>query len=159
LKYENLSVSLARVWGVSGLARLTAATVLSHTGVALDFVLLARPVLGPTLVLVDAERMAELHKQYMAEPDPTDVLTFDMRDAGDAPLEGDLILCRDVARAQAEQRGHSARQELLLYAVHGLLHMLGHDDHESEAWAAMHQRENELLTAVGEGAIYGVVEK
>ncbi len=111
-----------------------------------------------SLVVVDDAEMTELHKQYRDEPGTTDVLTFDLRDNTDRPattsVEGDLVLCMDEARRQAEQRGHDTRLELLLYAVHGLLHLLGEDDHDPAAFARMHKREDELLTQAGFGPVF-----
>ena len=40
--------------------------------------------------------------------------------------------------------GHRVERELLLYCVHGLLHCLGHDDHDEAGWRAMHAREDEI---------------
>lgn len=117
-----------------------------------------------TLVVVDDQRMAALHDRYHADPSTTDVLSFDMREApaegppessAHPPPEGDLVLCLDQARRQAERRGHDVRVELLLYALHGLLHLLGHDDHDMDAATRMHRREDELLSRAGFGPVYG----
>jgi ssRNA-specific RNase YbeY (16S rRNA maturation enzyme) len=43
---------------------------------------------------------------------------------------------------------------LLLYGVHGLLHAIGHDDHEPGAHALMHAEEDRLLTKIGVGPIF-----
>jgi probable rRNA maturation factor len=110
---------------------------------------------GLSLAVVDDARMAQLHKQYCDEPETADVLTFDMREAPGQQVEGEIVLCLDQARRQSERRGHPARLEVLLYAVHGLLHLLGYDDHDPAAAAAMHAREDELLTAAGFGPVYG----
>jgi len=110
-----------------------------------------------TLVLVADTDMAQLHWQYQRVRGTTDVLTFDLRHppADPAtPLDADLVLCVDTARRQATARGHAVRLELLLYATHGLLHLLGYDDHNPAAAAAMHQREDDLLTAAGFGSVY-----
>ncbi|MEM9883167.1 MAG: rRNA maturation RNase YbeY [Planctomycetota bacterium] len=112
------------------------------------------------VTLIDDAAMAALHAEYRGDPTTTDVLTFDLREpvpaAGPTPrVEGDVVVCRDEAQRQATARGHSAREELLLYAVHGLLHLLGEDDHDSAAADRMHRREDELLTALGLGPIYG----
>ncbi len=110
-----------------------------------------------TVVLVDDERMAALHQQYTNVPGTTDVLTFDHRDDpadADAALHGDIVICRDVAQREAAARGHDARVELLLYAVHGLLHLLGEDDHDPDAYQRMHQREDLLLEQLGVGAVF-----
>jgi len=117
------------------------------------------------LLVVGDEQMAAYHEQYCQVPGTTDVITFDHRPADQTPqgakdpsnigdLEGDLILCVDEAARQAAERGHSARQELLLYAVHGLLHLLGEDDHDPAAYEQMHAREDLILTAIGQGPLF-----
>ncbi len=106
------------------------------------------------IVLVDDARMSELHARYMGDPETTDVLTFDLRDEPDAALEGDIVICRDEAERQGLRRGHEARVEALLYAVHGLMHLLGEDDEDEEDFDRMHAREDRLLSAVGLGNVF-----
>ena len=117
------------------------------------------------LVIVADDEMAQLHEQYTGVSGTTDVLTFDLTDSAEssspswsdahpAPLEGDIILCLDEAKRQAEQRNHPVRHELLLYAIHGLLHLLGEDDHEQDAYQRMHAREDELLQSLGIGRVF-----
>ncbi len=116
-----------------------------------------------SLVLVDDARMAELHQQYSGVHGTTDVLTFDLRaqpprsprEAARAdPIEGEIIICRAEAARQARQQRHLLRLEILLYAVHGLLHLLGHDDHDPVAFRTMHRREDQLLQAAGFPPLY-----
>lgn len=109
-----------------------------------------------SLAVVADEEMAELHEQYTGVAGTTDVLTFDLRDEGDdqAPIEGDIIVCLDEAKRQAAQRNHPVQHELLLYAVHGLLHLLGEDDHNEADYQRMHAREDELLQAMGIGRVF-----
>lgn len=107
-----------------------------------------------SLAVVGDDAMASLHEQYKDVPGTTDVLTFDLRDDPDAPLEGDVVLCIDEAARQAARRGHQTRLEVLLYAVHGLLHLLGEDDADEAAAQRMHRREDELLTAAGFGPVF-----
>lgn len=107
------------------------------------------------VVVVDDTAMAALHEEHCDLPGTTDVLTFDLRDDAAAALEGEIIVCKDEAARQARQRGHEVRVELLLYAVHGLLHLLGEDDHDEAGYQRMHQREDALLTAVGVGPVFG----
>jgi probable rRNA maturation factor len=102
-----------------------------------------------TMQLLDDEPMAELHERYHNDPTTTDVITFDLSDGPGGLLEGDLALGREVAEREAAKRGHEARVELLLYAVHGLLHLVGEDDRTPEAFEQMHQRENKVLTELG----------
>jgi probable rRNA maturation factor len=87
------------------------------------------------IVLVDEAAMEQLHVQWMDEPGPTDVLSFPMDElrpgTEDQPtpagLLGDIVLCPQVAQAQADQAGHSLVEELQLLAAHGILHLLGFD--------------------------------
>lgn len=108
-----------------------------------------------SVVIVGDSRMAALHQQYLNDPGTTDVLTFDLRDQPAGPLEGEIYVCRDEAARRAAERGHEATKELLLYTIHGLLHLLGYDDHDPADHAAMHAKEDQLLTAIGVGPVYG----
>ena len=104
-------------------------------------------------VVGDAE-MDGLHRKHTGVAGTTDVLTFDLRDMGLGPLDVDIVVCLDEAQRQAGARGHGVERELLLYVVHGLMHCLGHDDHEEAACARMHAAEDALLTAIGVGPVY-----
>ncbi len=110
-----------------------------------------------SIAVVDDGAMAALHEAHMGVAGPTDVLTFDLRDPtdSDAPVDVDVAVNLDEATRRARERGHDAALELLLYAVHGLLHVTGHDDHDPAAAARMHQREDALLVAIGLPPVYG----
>lgn len=114
-----------------------------------------------TVVIVDDHRMIELARGFAHEPQTTDVLSFDLRDdpSASAPTAGEIYVCLDEARRRAEELGHDANHELLLYAVHGLLHLMGHDDHDPDQRRAMHRREDELLEAIGVGAVYAAQDR
>ena len=100
----------------------------------------------------DAE-MAAAHEKYSGVPGTTDVLTFDLGES-DGGLDTDILVCVDEAGRQSGVRGHTVEQELLLYVVHGVLHCLGHDDHDPDAAARMHAEEDRVLAAVGVGVTY-----
>ncbi len=108
------------------------------------------------VAVVDDGQMARMHQQYCNQPGTTDVLTFDLREVPSEPVEGDLVICMDEAHRQAQQRGHDTRLELLLYAVHGLMHLLGEDDHDEAGYQKMHKREDDLLTRAGLGPVFGL---
>ena len=90
------------------------------------------------ILLVDEAAMEQLHVQWMDEPGPTDVLSFPMDElrpgTEDQPsppgLLGDVVLCPQVAEAQAKAAGHLLLDELLLLTTHGILHLLGFDHAE-----------------------------
>tara|TARA_R110000782_G_scaffold53205_4_gene113389 strand:- start:2612 stop:3145 length:534 start_codon:yes stop_codon:yes gene_type:complete len=103
-------------------------------------------------VVADAE-MADAHLRYTDTPGTTDVLTFDLSDTPGV-LDADIMVCADEAARRAAERGHDARRELLLYVVHGVLHCLGHDDHDEADYQRMHAAEDELLERLGVGATF-----
>ncbi len=102
--------------------------------------------------VVDDAEMDSAHRRYSGIEGTTDVLTF-VGDEGDG-LGVDVVVCLDEAVRRAAEFGHAADRELLLYAVHAVLHAIGHDDHEPEAHARMHAEEDRLLSAIGVGAVY-----
>lgn len=109
-----------------------------------------------SVALVDDRRIADLNQAYLQHTGPTDVLSFDLRDAEqEAPLEGEIVVSTETAAREAARREHPVEAEVLLYVVHGALHLLGHDDQTEEQAARMHVEENRVLTALGLGAVYG----
>ncbi len=108
------------------------------------------------ILVVGDRRMAQLHLDYKQVAGTTDCLTFDLSGphTPQGCVEGDLVLCLPVAKRQAKRRGHSPREELLLYAIHGLLHLDGEDDLEPKAFEKMHRREDEILQAIGMKALF-----
>jgi probable rRNA maturation factor len=105
------------------------------------------------ILLVDPATMEQLHLQWMDEPGPTDVLSFPMDelrptsdDADPEPgLLGDVVLCPDVAAAQARTAGHSTADEIHLLTTHGILHLLGYDHAEPEEEKEMFGLQKRLL--------------
>jgi len=108
--------------------------------------------------LVRDDEMATLHERHLGVPGTTDVITFPASAGADA-VDVDLALCVDEAERQAARRGHGVLAELLLYAVHGILHEAGHDDHDPAAARRMHAEEDRLLVAAGFGAVYGPADR
>ncbi|MEC8769705.1 MAG: rRNA maturation RNase YbeY [Planctomycetota bacterium] len=103
--------------------------------------------------LLDDAGMSGLHQQWKGIPGPTDVLSWFHSPRG-APIEADLAIGLDVAAREASQRGHSVRQELLLYILHGILHGCGFDDLDPEAAEQMHGEEDRILALIGVEATY-----
>lgn len=106
-------------------------------------------------------RMAALHAAHMGIPETTDVLTFNLS-ASESTLDTDILVCIDEARRQSALRNLGPAEELALYAVHGILHCAGYDDHTEtgpRGSIAMHQREDEILTAIGAGTVYATLPR
>ncbi|MCR2792829.1 rRNA maturation RNase YbeY [Microbacterium sp. zg.Y625] len=105
------------------------------------------------ILLVDEGAMEALHVQWMDEPGPTDVLSFPMDElrpgTEDMPtpagLLGDIVLCPQVAEAQALAARHSTLDELVMLTTHGLLHLLGFDHAEPEEEREMFGLQKQLI--------------
>src|SRR5262245_33483430 len=85
------------------------------------------------------------NKQFLNHEESKDVLSFPMSGANARKLEGEIVLGAEVAKAQAEERGHEVGAELGLYVIHGLLHLCGYDDHDDSDIQKMRERERHYL--------------
>lgn len=85
-----------------------------------------------SVTLLTPRRMAALNRKHLGHAGATDVITFGFRDPAGAVI-GDLYLCPAVASQNAKRFGVPVREELLRLAVHGALHVLGHDHPEGDA--------------------------
>lgn len=114
-----------------------------------------------TLVITDNDTVQELNAQYRGIDAPTDVLSFENTPDPDFPeldeMEaghlGDIIIAYPVAEAQALAAGHSAQQEVILLAVHGLLHLLGFDHNTPENKADMWHKQRQIMVELGLGHV------
>ncbi len=127
-----------------GRMRETARTVLAGEDVA-DYEI--------SLAFVDNPTIHRLNKHFLNHDEPTDVLSFPLSDPSARKLAGELVVGVEVAKEQAERRGHDVHAELALYVVHGLLHLCGYDDKTAEAAARMRERERHYLGELGLPAI------
>ncbi len=111
-----------------------------------------------TILLTDDDYLRELNRHYRGEDRATDVLSFPAGDPlpGDpdgAAYLGDIAISVSHAEQQAAAKGHSAPAELQLLAVHGVLHLLGHDHLDADEKAAMWGEQATILDKLGLAAI------
>jgi probable rRNA maturation factor len=92
--------------------------------------------------------MAALHQRFLGRRKVTDVLAFPY-EATSALVSGEIVVNAELAVREAARRPHSAQDEVLLYVVHGLLHLLGYDDHKAADRRRMREREQAVLKAAG----------
>jgi probable rRNA maturation factor len=98
------------------------------------------------IAIVTSRRIAALNRQYLQHVGATDVLSFDLSSPGGG-LIAQIIVCAEVAVREARARRIGPQRELMLYIVHGLLHMMGYDDTTPQAAEKMYARQEELLDA------------
>lgn len=91
------------------------------------------------ITVLGARAMAKVHRDFLGIPGPTDVITFPY---------GEILVCAPVAAERAREFGHDTTTEMALYAIHGLLHLSGHDDITPTQEKRMATAQEKILTAV-----------
>jgi probable rRNA maturation factor len=113
---------------------------------------LDRALVERAVRIVDDATCLELHGQHFSDPSITDVMTFpdgETNPETGARRLGDLAVCIGTARREAAARNRPVAHELVLYVLHGLLHILGHDDVDDTDRATMWGEQVRILAAVG----------
>jgi probable rRNA maturation factor len=96
--------------------------------------------------LVTASEMSRVNETYLQHEGSTDVITFDYSDKTEGTfLRGEIFVCVDEAFLQARTYGSNWQSEVVRYIVHGVLHLLGHDDLKSILRRRMKREENRLV--------------
>lgn len=89
--------------------------------------------------IVDDKEIADVHMRFMDIPGATDVITFE---------HGEIHISLETARKQALEYGNDYKRELVLYIVHGLLHLAGYEDASDEDAARMDALQQSILDQV-----------
>lgn len=112
---------------------------------------------------VDEEQIKNLNNTYRSVNKITDVLSFPQLEikypqkleefsseiSPDGLLRlGDIVICRQKAKAQAKDLGHSYKRELAFLALHGLLHLLGYDHIEKKDEKIMNETCEKILSSL-----------
>lgn len=104
--------------------------------------------------LVAAPEMTRLNEIFLQHGGSTDVITFDYAERetrNSEPgtnLHGEIFICVDEAVNQARRFRTTWPAEVVRYLIHGVLHLLGHDDHRPAARRTMKRAENQLLRSL-----------
>jgi len=92
-----------------------------------------------SVLIVSDRKIASLHRQFMNESGPTDVITFQ---------HGEIFVGVESARRNARRFGNAFERELRLYVVHGLLHLHGFDDRNAASARRMQVVQRKILATV-----------
>lgn len=108
-----------------------------------------------SLLIVDRDEIHILNRDYRDVDRPTDVLSFPMDEEGfdqegnPILLLGDIVICLDVAKDQAEDFGHCLEREMMYLICHSTLHLLGYDHIEETDKREMRAKEKEIMKNLG----------
>lgn len=101
-----------------------------------------------TVAFLGAEAMAKVNLNFLRHAGPTDVITFDYSEGAVSPLpaavQGEILICPDVAHRQAAEFGTPFMAEMVRYFVHGILHLQGYDDTTAPERKRMKKIENKV---------------
>lgn len=101
------------------------------------------------IIFTNNLKITRLNKRYLGRSYPTDILAFGMREGfplkGNAYLLGDIIVSAQAAVAKARELKTNPQTEVILYVIHGLLHLLGYDDKTLKDKKIIRQKEKEYL--------------
>ena len=104
---------------------------------------------------VGKDEIKTLNRDYRGNDSVTDVLSFpqydDLNDIidGEEIALGDVVICLDKCREQAEEFGHSEEREMIYLFVHSICHLLGYDHMEDDDKKEMRAKEESVMTALG----------
>ena len=109
-----------------------------------------------SILLMDDKKIGRLNRRYLNRSGPTDVISFGV--AGNGPVIrklkgyiGDIAISTDTARRNAGLFGTTKKSEILLYAVHGTLHLLGYDDGIKKGKQAMDRKQDKVMERICRG--------
>jgi probable rRNA maturation factor len=101
------------------------------------------------LHFVSMEEIAQLHADHFSDPSPTDCISFPM-DGPDEPYRvlGEVVVCPKMAVEYVEKEGGDIFEEVALYVVHGILHLLGYEDLSQEQALRMRAAERRYVADI-----------
>jgi probable rRNA maturation factor len=103
-----------------------------------------------SVVTMTDEELRALNVQSLAHDFYTDILTFEI-DRTDTHLMGELYFSVDRAKENARKHKQSTEDELILLAIHGVLHLAGYDDHDPTEKRRMQKAQKGYLEQYGFG--------
>ncbi len=102
-----------------------------------------------SIAVVDKEEIRSLKKRFFHQDVYTDVISFFYGFSDEDDVWGEIIICPAVIKEEARSRGEREEQALSIVLIHGLLHLLGYEDEDSEKAKVMEERQ-EALYQLGE---------
>ena len=101
-----------------------------------------------SFAFVDNNEIKRLNKKYFDSDDVTDVIAFPLNNHNNS-LNGEIVVSVETAVDTAIKEDVDVEGEIVLYVVHGLLHLLGYSDVNREDAIIMHEKESKILKALG----------
>jgi len=108
--------------------------------------------IGVSIVFVDDKTIRQVNEEFLGHDNATDVIAFDYRDSeGETPFEeenAEIVISVERAIREAKRRRQPIARELLLYVIHGVLHLTGYDDLQKDAARIMRKQQLRVLNSI-----------
>lgn len=99
---------------------------------------------------VDPATMVRINMAHLGHDYVTDIITYDLSEAEEDGMQGDVYVCLEEVQKNAEIWGHSFEFELKIVMTHGILHLLGYDDATDDERAEMDRIQWDVATRLGD---------
>lgn len=113
------------------------------------------------IFLVSLKAIEDINKRFLNHNGPTDVISFDYssyeelsnfelekQNNNQKPLYGEIYICPDIAREQSKLFNTTQQEEIIRYAIHGILHIKGYDDLTPGERKKMRKMENSIISQI-----------
>ncbi|MCM8781805.1 MAG: rRNA maturation RNase YbeY, partial [Candidatus Omnitrophica bacterium] len=105
------------------------------------------------ILLTDNKKIQKLNKRFLNRDEPTDVISFGTKRAFPAfrnlkGFLGDIVISAQMAKYNSKLFKTTFENEIFLYVIHGILHLLGYEDKPTRKKRFLQKRQNEILKAV-----------
>lgn len=107
---------------------------------------------------VDSETSSRIHEEHFDDPTPTDCMTFPIDPVEEHGLLGQVIVCPKIAKDYVAENGGNLNEEVSLYVVHGVLHLLGLLDETDEEIQEMRQAEKAMMDLLREKELFLIAD-
>ncbi len=101
-----------------------------------------------SIAFVDNEEIKRLNERFLGSNEVTDVIAFPLNNKEDI-LSGEIVISVETAVEVANRKRSNVEGEIILYLVHGILHLLGYNDNNKKNAKIMHEKESEILAFLG----------
>ncbi len=101
-----------------------------------------------SIAFVDNDEIRSVHQRFLSSHEVTDVISFSLGDEGDF-VDGEIVVSVETAVEVAHSKQSCVEGEIILYVIHGILHLLGFDDNNVVNSRIMHEKESEVLSFFG----------
>jgi probable rRNA maturation factor len=134
----NVIVEAPRPWLEPGLFKKAAQQTLAMEGI--------KEGASLNILFTDNKRIKALNRRYLGRNSPTDVMAFGANKK--SGFIGEIAISVEMAESNGREYGNSSEDELKLYVVHGILHLLGYDDRTGKRRKIMEERQGRIHSRI-----------